>query len=202
MKKISVIALILASLMVFCACGKDGGKDETKPAEDGTTAPQTEKAEDVVIDFATVRVVDFVYAYAGGEKVELHGGEAALKSSKPSVATVDADGKIVPHAKGVTLVGYEKDGAAVAVAVCVFAEGEKPDRSSGGSAEVVEIGGTYMHAAPIGGAQYTSSNEGAVSVANAPTLAFVGSGYACITCASASRPFSYSFIVYDRTVES
>lgn len=195
MKKLSVIALILAVLMILASCGKDTEKkDEGKTEE--TTAEQTVK-----IDFAKIRVKDYLYAYVGGESVKLANEAKALRSSKPSVATVSDDGSIVPRAKGVTLVAYEEDGKAYAVAVCVFGEGEKPDRSSGGSAEVVEVGKTYIHTSPVGEVTYTSSNESAVDVTNAPELSFVGSGYAAITCASASRPFTYSFIVYDRTVE-
>ena len=195
MKKLSVIALILAVLMILASCGKDTEKKDEEKTEETTVATVVE------IDFAKIQVKDYLYAYVDGESVKLANDTEALRSSKPSVATVSDDGSIVPHSKGVTLVAYEEEGKAYAVAVCVFGEGEKPDRSSGGSAEVVEVGKTYIHTSPIGEVTYTSSNENAVDVTNAPELSFVGSGYAAITCASVSRPFTYSFIVYDRTVE-
>ena len=195
MKKISIIALILALLMILASCGKDTEKKDEEKTEE-TTAAKT-----VEIDFATIKVNDYIYAYAGGESVKIASGEKALESSKPSVASVNKKGSIVPKSAGVTLVAYEKDGEAYAVAVCVFGEGEKPDRSSGGAAELVEVGKTYIHSAPIGEATYTSSNESAVDVTNAPEFSFVRCGYSAITCSSVSRPFTYSFIVYDRIVE-
>ncbi len=197
MKKISIIALILAGLMLFSSCGKNTEKnEEAQDKKDETTA-----AQKVDIDFATIRVVDYIYAYENGEAVSIVSGAKALESSKPSVATVAKDGSIVPASKGVTLVAYAEEGKAYAVAVCVLGEGEKPDRSSGGSAELVELGKTYIHSAPVGEVEYSSSNESVVDVTNAPELSFVGCGYAAVTCASVSRPFTYSFIVYDRTVE-
>ena len=196
MKKISIIALILALLMTFASCGKGEEKKEEEKTDETTVA-----AEAVKIDYARIQVKDYIFAYAGGESVKLANGAEALKSSKPSVASIDKKGSIKPKAEGVTLVAYEEDGKAYAVAICVLAEGVKPDRSSAGSAELVEIGKNYIHSAPVGEATYTSSNESAVDVTNAPELKFVGCGYAAVTCASVSRPFTYSFIVYDRTVE-
>ncbi len=197
MKKFSIIALILAGLMLFSSCGKNTEKNkETQDKNDETTA-----AQKVDIDFSTIRVADYIYAYENGDAVSIVSGAEALKSSKPSVATVADDGSIVPKSKGVTLVAYEDGGKACAVVVCVLGEGEKPDRASGGSAEVVELGKTYIHSAPVGDVEYSSSNESVVDVTNAPELSFVGCGYAAVTCSSVSRPFTYSFVVYDRTVE-
>ncbi len=195
MKKISIIALFLAAVMLLSSCGKDTEKKDEKETEETTVV------NEVKIDFATIRVRDYIFAYVDGESVNIASGAKALRSSKPSVATIADDGSIVPRGKGVTLVAYEEKGEACAVAVCVFGEGEKPDRSSGGSAEVVEVGKTYIHTAPVGDVEYSSSNESAVDVTNAPELSFVGSGYAAVTCSSISRPFTYSFVVYDRTVE-
>ena len=193
MKKI--IAALLAVLMLFSSCKKETEKKEEEKTDETTAVNVVE------INFATVKVKDYIYAYVGGESVKIASGEKAIKSAKPSVATVADDGSIVPRSKGVTLVAYEEGDKTYAVAVCVFAEGEKPDRSSAGAAELVEVGKTYIHSAPVGEVTYTSSNESAVDVTNAPELSFVGSGYAAITCASVSRPFTYSFIVYDRIVE-
>ncbi|MBE6588510.1 MAG: hypothetical protein E7647_08900 [Ruminococcaceae bacterium] len=195
MKKISIIALILAALMLFASCGKDTEKNEE------TTAPETEELKIITVDFEKVRVVDYAFAYENGEKVALANGKKAIESSKPSVATVDSEGNVVPHGVGVTLVAYENDKSAEAVAICVLPDGVKPDRASGGSAELVMVGETYMHTAPVGEVEYTSSDESVVDVSEAPKLAFVKSGYACVTCSSVSRPFTYSFVVYDRTVE-
>ena len=195
MKKLSIIALILALLMILASCGKGEEKKEEEKADETTVA------EAVKIDYAKIQVKDYIYAYAGGESVKLANGAEALKSSKPSVASIDKKGSIKPKAAGVTLVAYEEDGKAYAVAICVLPEGVKPDRSSAGAAELVEVGKTYIHSAPVGETTYTSSNESVVDVANAPELSFVGCGYAAVTCASVSRPFTYSFIVYDRIVE-
>lgn len=195
MKKISLIAIILAVLMLISSCGNGTEKNEETTAEE-TTAEKT-----VEINFETVKVKDYIYAYVGGDNVKIVSGAKAIRSSKTSVATVNEDGSITPRGKGVALVAYEEEGTAFAIAVCVFGEGEKPDRSSGGSAELCEVGKNYIHTAPVGEVTYTSSNESVVDVTNAPELSFVGSGYAAVTCASVSRPFTYSFIVYDRTVE-
>lgn len=201
MKKriIGIIALVLCAVMLLTSCAAKKGEAETTDAKNDENK-QTEKAE-ISIDFATVTVSGFKFVYMGGEKETITDGEGSYVSSKPGIATVDKKGNITANAPGVTLVGYEKDGKATAVAVCVFAEGDGPDRTSGEGAEVVEIGGKYTYTAPVSDVQYSSSNSAVVDVSAAPEFSFVGSGYACITCASVSRPFTYSFIVYDRTVE-
>lgn len=182
-------------LMSSCVAKKVEAETEETKKESG------EKTETAVkIDFETVIVSDYVYAYVG-ENVDLKVEGNGFISSKPSVADVDAKGIVTPKQTGVTLVGYVDGSESKAVAVCVMAEGEKPDRASGGAAELIEVGKSYMHSAPVGDAEYTSSNSAVCDISAAPELKFVGCGYVCINCNSVSRPFSYSFIVYDRIVE-
>jgi len=222
MKKVSTIALILALLMTLGSCGGEkeneknnetekpvetgivtDTKEVTDPAEDeesGSTA-EPEAEPSATIDFATVTVSSFAYGSFGEEITAGIEGAESFTSSKPSVATVKADGTITCNSEGVALIGYEKDGEQMAFALCVFGEGDGPDRTSGESGQLFEVGATFVHTAPVGGVVYSSSNESVVDVSAAPTLCFKKSGYACVTCASASRPFSYSFVVYDRVVE-
>ncbi|MBQ4067098.1 MAG: hypothetical protein IJD22_05590 [Clostridia bacterium] len=200
MKLIKITAALLAVLMLLCSCAKDKEDKESETTTDSDIVEPT-APEDLDIDFSTVKVSSYAYGYINGAESHVSTGAGTYKSAKPSIATVDENGRIIPVSPGVTLVGYVQDGEQRAIAVCIFAEGASQDRASGHSAELVEVGKTYMHTAPVGGAQYTSSNDSVVSVAAAPQLSFVSSGYACITCSTASRPFSYSFIVYDRAVE-
>ena len=195
-------------MLVSCA---DGEALETTKAEDTTKVIEMTTAEDATetvpavgvmdVDFATVEIKGFLFATVGEDPLYYAEGCDVYASSKPSVATVDGEGKITPVSEGVTLIGYGIGDRTEAIAVCVFTEGEGPDRSAGESANVFEVGETFMHTAPVGGVEYFSSNENVVDVSNAPNLSFKETGYACVTCASASRPFTYSFIVYDRTVE-
>ena len=210
MKKISIIAA-LAALIMLVSCSGASSEDTSKADETTVdmetsndtaleeTTPFGENGEGV--DFETVEVKGFLFAAVGEDPLYYAEGCDVYVSSKPSVATVDGEGKIIPVSEGVTLIGYGIGDQTEAIAVCVFPEGEGPDRSAGESASVFEAGQTFMHTAPVGGVEYSSSNEKVVDVSNAPNLSFKESGYACITCASASRPFFYNFIVYDRTVE-
>ncbi len=168
-------------------------------AWDGNDQPDSQYA----IDFQSVTVGGYVYAYMGEECEGYARAEGAelYRSSKPSVASVDdKTGALTLNSPGVTLIGYEKDGVQKAYVVCVFAEGEGPDRSAG-DAQIFEKGTYYTHSAVIGATQYFTSNKGIVDVSDAPRLYFKGVGYAAVTASNASRPFVYSFIVYDRTVE-
>lgn len=154
------------------------------------------------IDFSTVSVGGYVYAYVGEECDDYSAAAGAdlYSSSKPSVATVDENGVVTPLSPGVTLIGYEKDGVEKAYVVCVFSADGGPDRSAG-SAQIFESGKTYFHSAVVGATEYYTSDASIVDVSKAPTLSFGNAGYAAVTAANASRPFVYSFIVYDRTVE-
>lgn len=212
MKKISIIAAIVA-LMMLVSCA--GSSEDTKKADDTTVDVETSndtaleetdsvEIEGEIVDFATVEVLTYRFVTVGevAESLAEPGNLVDFVSSKPSVATVDSEGTITAHSAGVTLVAHRNPvGSFFACAVCVFPEGEGPDRSAGESANVFEVGETFMHIAPVGGVEYSSSNENVVDVSNAPNLSFKESGYACVTCASTSRPFFYNFIVYDREVE-
>ena len=171
-------------------------------AWDPTDAPVDEGSPKPVIDFKNVSVGGYVYAYMGEacDSYKNAVGAELYASSKPSVATVDENGNVTPMSPGVTLIGYEKDGVEKAYVVCVFAADDGPDRSAG-SAQVFESGKTYRHTAVVGATEYYSSDSSIVDVSAAPVLSFKNAGYAAVTAANASRPFVYSFIVYDRTVE-
>ncbi len=195
---------------MLVSCGTSAG--DTKENDDTTTDAETfndtaleetlpAEEDGIAVDFATVEIKGFLFATVGEDPLYYAEGCDVYASSKPSVATVDGEGKIIPVSEGVTLIGYGIGNQTEAIAVCVFPEGEGPDRSAGDSASLFEVGETFMHTAPVGGVEYSSSNENVVDVSNAPNLSFKESGYACITCASASRPFFYNFIVFDRIVE-
>ena len=207
MKKL--ISFLLAAIMLLslfsCTEKKENTPDDTTVQDTTKAADTTEKADNTdnaSIDFATVQVRGYEYAYMGEECEGFKNAEGAkhYASSKPSVATVSADGTVTPVAPGVTLIGYVKDGVARSYVVCVFAEGEGPDRSAG-DAQLFQVGDTFVHTSVIGKAEYSTSNADVVDVTEAPTLAFKSTGYAAVTAANISRPFVYSFIVYDRTVE-
>lgn len=197
MKKIRIFAGLLCIMLLLSSCVAKKVEAETEE----TKKESGEKAEESVkVDFESVIVSDYVYAYVG-ENANLNIEGTGFISSKPSIADVDANGIVTPKQTGVALVGYVKGAESKAIAVCVMADGEKPDRASGGSAELIEVGKSYMHSSPVGNAEYTSSNSAVCDISAAPELKFVGCGYVCINCNSVSRPFSYSFIVYDRIVE-
>ena len=197
MKKL-LISLLLISAMLLCACGGNNSKETT--AHD-TTAKVPEKADgkETVCDFSTVEVSGYVFATVG-ETVKGHedaAGADAYQLQKPEIASITGDKSLEIKSRGVTLVGYAKEGKTAAYVLCAFAEGEGPDRTAG-EPQLFEAGDTFMHTAPIGGVEYLSIDSRVVDVGNAPMLSFKESGYAVVTCANASRPFLYSFIVYDR----
>jgi len=203
------ISILLAAIMLIslfsCGKGNENAPEDTTVADTtakDTTEKNEEGAKDSQIDFSTVMVRGYRYAYIGEECEAFKIAEGAdhYESSKPSVATVSEDGKVTPVSEGVTLIGYVKDGAAKSYVVCVFAEDGGPDRSAG-EAQLFESGDTFFHTAVVGNAEYSTSNEDVVDVTEAPTLKFKNTGYAAVTAANISRPFVYSFIVYDRTVE-
>lgn len=213
MKRISIIAALAAFMMLVSCAGTSA--EETAKSDDTTMDVETSndtaleetfplEDDGETVDFATVEVSDYVFMTVGevAESMAEPGTFVDFVSSKPSVATVDSEGTVTAHLEGVVLVAHRSPGGAfTASAICVFPEGEGPDRSAGESANVFEVGETFMHIAPVGGVEYSSSNENVVDVSNAPNLSFKESGYACVTCASTSRPFFYNFIVYDREVE-
>ena len=206
MKKIALAALILAGLMLLPSCSGESAKEdieETVATEETEKITETDALEDnkIDFDFATVDVKEYLLIKMGEEPVVYAEGCDAYVSSKPSVATVDSEGLIVPVSKGVTLIGFVRGDQTEAIALCVFSEDERIDRTVGDPKSVYEVGGTFMHSAPVGEAQYSSTNEDVVDVSSAPVLSFKSTGYACVTCENVSRPFFYSFVIYDRIVE-
>lgn len=192
-----IIAIIISALILISLVSCKGG-EENKETEAQTSATEetTVKAEEEKkIDFSFLEIKDYIIMNIGDEE-EMDGAAA---SSRNSVATVQ-DCNVKAVKSGVSLIAVEKDGNTEAVVCCVLEEGQQEDRSAG-SPQLFESGKTFVHTAPIGGGEYVSSNESIVSVESAPTLAFNECGYAVVTVANASRPFFYSFIVYDRAVE-
>ena len=203
MKKLSFIALVLSAVLLLCGCGADsrGSGDTTVP---DTTDEVTTEADVSKIDFKAARIEGKMFAFIknGDElSLDLSDNKKNFQSSRPSVAKVDAEGNITPRASGVTLIGYERDGEYGAVVVCVIGEETTVDMTSYGSSQLFEVGSSFMHTAPVGATCYETSDESVFNIDCASRLSFEKSGYEYITVSNASRPFSYSFIVYDRECE-
>ena len=200
MKKISIIAILLALSILLFSCNEK--KDGDSTAEDTTKAEETTKApeENGVADFQTVKISGYDFTNEGetlSVKEESEGAEQ-YASSKSSVAEIDENGEILAKKKGVTLIAYEKDGQWSAYVLCVLGEGEHRDRSAG-TPTLVEKGESHTMTATVAAEEYFSSDEGVADCTNAPKITFGECGYAVITVTNVSRPFFYSFIVYDRS---
>lgn len=199
MKKVSLICLIIAIVLLMTSCmgGGKGAADTTKKEADTTEKETTETVVDSRIDFSTVKVVQGIVAADSEDILPIAEGEADFYVSQtPSVAEVDSEGNVTVKGKGTTLIGYEIDGEQRACVICV--PETSVDIASCRAAMVFEVGGSFMHSAPISADGYESSDPDVVNVGNAPRLTFEKEGYAYITVYNASRPFTYSFIVYDR----
>ena len=222
MKKIIALILALTSLFLLASCGAekpDGDKKETeKGTEASTDMPEkdtgsdeteneetADEADDSPVSiFETVTVIGAGYAEANTCDSYLAIEADSFISSKPSVATIEKtdDGNVIKAGNaGVTLIAYMEEGEWKAVALCVLPDLEALDRNSSFDAQTFEKGETFMLTSPVPGAEYISSDEDVADVSGAPQISFNECGYACVTLASASRPFSYSFVVYDRTAE-
>ncbi len=199
---------MMALLVLLASCAnerEDKAKDEdvkneveTTVVDDTTLAPGAEGD----MDFASMNVSGHLFAKEGEILSVLDEALGAdnFASSKGSVATVSENGEISALKKGVTLIGYEKDGNIAAFVLCVFGEGEGRDRSAG-TPQLFEKGEEYTLVTTVPVTEYSSSDSTVVDVSEAPLLSFGECGYAVVTASNVSRPFFYSFIVYDRTVE-
>ena len=131
MKKAAFIALILSALLLISCSGQDSGETQitTENTVDTTAPDEGEKAE---FDFSRAQVSGYVFAEAG-EVCRVYKdalGAEEYVVQKPDIASVSSDGAVTVNTAGVSLVGYEKDGAACAFIICAFAEGEGPSRSA------------------------------------------------------------------------
>lgn len=222
MKKIIALILVLTAIFPLASCGAekpdgeskesekmtdemtDKPKKDTASADTGDEETAEEPNDSLAEIFASVPVIGVAYATENnGDSILAIEAESFI-SSKPSVATIEKadDGNVIKAGEsGVALIAYMENGEWKAVALCVIADLDVLDRSSSFDAQTFEKGGTFMLTSPVPGAEYISSDETVADVSAAPQISFNECGYACITLASASRPFSYSFVVYDRTVE-
>jgi len=206
MKYIALITALLLCMGAFISCGKEEAKKEDAKAEEEIAEDTTQALEDDGNEvwkapFETIAVEGYVFMNEGEQSHASEKAEGADRyaSSKPDVATVNEAGEIEAKKAGVTLIAYEKDGEEKAYVLCVFAEDDGPDRSAG-SPMVFETGKSFNLTAAINATEYFSSNEAIADASNAPIIEFKESGYAVITASNASRPFFYSFLVYDREI--
>ena len=188
--------MILLLSLVSCKGAEDEKEEETQAQTTSAEETAVKQEEEKKVDFSSLSVSSHIIMNIGDEE-ELAGSVA---SSKSSVASVLDDGKVKAHKEGVSLIAVEKDDETTLTVCCVLEKGQREDRSAG-EPQLFESGKTFFHTAPIGGGEYISSNSDIVNVDGAPTLSFGNCGYAVVTVANASRPFFYSFIVYDRAVE-
>lgn len=209
MRIIALIFAILLCMGAFISCtGEETQNEETKKEEtthiedvieETTEAPEVDEVWKAHFDTVEVEGYDLLNEGELGAVVEKAQGADRYASSKPDVATVNERGEIEAKKPGVTLIAYEKDGVEKAYVLCVFAEDEGPDRSAGDPL-VFESGKSFNLTAAVNATEYYSSNDNVADASNAPIIEFKDSGYVVITAANASRPFFYSFLVYDREI--
>jgi len=194
----------LLALLVSCASGGAGkaNDEEMKNEAEMTTVDDSTSEAEEGIDFSSVSVSGHLFAKEGESLSALDEalGADIYASSKGSVATVNENGEIAALKKGVTLIGYERGGETAAFVLCVFGEGEGRDRSAG-IPQLFEKGEEFTLVTAVSVTEYSSSDSAVADVSEAPLLSFGECGYAVVTASNVSRPFFYSFIVYDRTVE-
>lgn len=199
MKKIIIYLLVFSMLFSLISCTTAGNDSETKPETTDNISEEIVTVTDG-FDFTRAEIREKIILFITDAAPHIYDeGAEGFVSQKPEIAEVDESGAISLKSEGVTLIGYEINGMKKAAVLCVLGEDTPFDRSTYQDAMLFEVGETFVHTAPAGTSNYVSSDNSVVNVDRAPTLSFEKSGYAYVTVSNASRPFSYSFIVYERT---
>ena len=168
---VAALALILSMGMV--ACGGGQGGDESKPAGGDTTQPAQEKISITATEGKTKLIF--------GEKVQLTASVdgVAWSSTKPEVATVDANGLVTSVGKGSTSIKASKEGYKDG-SISISVDFETIKVTAAGETDLL-VGESVQLSADKEGVTWTSSDNSVVTVDNTGKVTALKLGSATIT---------------------
>ena len=170
---VAALALVLSMGMV--ACGGGNGGEESKP-DASTSQPAQEKISITAAEGKTKLIF--------GEKVQLTASVdgVAWSSTKPEVATVDANGLVTSVGKGSTSIKASKEGYKDG-SISISVDYESIKVTAVGGASSIIIGETLQLSADKDGVTWSSSNNAIASVDDKGLVTAVAAGDVTISAA-------------------
>ncbi len=167
-----VAALALVLRMGMVACGGRQGGDESKSAGGDTTQPVQEKISITAAEGKTKLIF--------GEKVQLTASVdgVAWSSTKPEVATVDANGLVTSVSKGSTSIKASKEGYKDG-SISISVDFETIKVTAAGETDLL-VGESVQLSADKEGVTWTSSDNSIATVDNTGKVTAVKLGSATI----------------------
>ena len=171
---LATLALVLSMGIVACDGGKGG--EESKPAGGDTSQTVQEKISITAAEGKTKLIF--------GDKVQLTASVdgVAWSSTKPEVATVDANGLVTSVGKGSTSIKASKEGYKDG-SISISVDYESIKVTAAGGASSIIIGETLQLSADKDGVTWSSSNNAIASVDDKGLVTAVAAGDVTISAA-------------------
>ena len=171
---LATLALVLSMGIVACDGGKGG--EESKPAGGDTSQTVQEKISITAAEGKTKLIF--------GEKVQLTASVEGVTwtSTKPEIATVDANGLVTSVSKGSTSIKASKEGYKDG-SISISVDYESIKVTAAGGASSIIIGETLQLSADKDGVTWSSSNNAIASVDDKGLVTAVAAGDVTISAA-------------------
>ena len=171
---LATLALVLSMGIVACDGGKGG--EESKPAGGDTSQTVQEKISITAAEGKTKLIF--------GEKVQLTASVEGVTwtSTKPEIATVDANGLVTSVSKGSTSIKASKEGYKDG-SISISVDYESIKVTAAGGASSIIIGETLQLSADKDGVTWSSSNNAIASVDDKGLVTAAAAGDVTISAA-------------------